>query len=161
MKRSSISPRGDWQRIVEEQGLTFHTLEDGSPYWDESACYEFSSAEVDMLEAAANEMQQMCLAAAQHVIDNERYDELEIAPEAVSMIEWAWEQEPPAIYGRFDFSYDGVTPPKLLEYNADTPTALLEAAVIQWTWMEQVRSGTDQFNSIHDRLIDKWKEVAP
>jgi len=161
MKRSSISPRSDWQRIVEEQGLTFHTLEDGSPYWDESACYEFSSAEVDMLEAAANEMQQMCLAAAQHVIDNERYDELEIAPEAVSMIEWAWEQEPPAIYGRFDFSYDGVTPPKLLEYNADTPTALLEAAVIQWTWMEQVRPGTDQFNSIHDRLIAKWKDVAP
>ena len=28
---------------------------------------------------------------------------------------------------------DGV--PKLLEYNADTPTSLLEGGVIQWTWL--------------------------
>ncbi len=38
---------------------------------------------------------------------------------------------------RFDFAYghDGV--PKLLEYNADTPTGLLETAV-QWHWLEDV-----------------------
>jgi glutathionylspermidine synthase len=36
------------------------------------------------------------------------------------------------LYGRFDLAYRGDGPPKLLEYNADTPTALFEAAVVQW-----------------------------
>ena len=58
-------------------------------------------------------------------------------------------------------------PPKLLEYNADTPTSLLEAAVIQWHWLEEgygagstTRCNADQFNSIHERLIAKWKDIA-
>ena len=50
-------------------------------------------------------------------------------------------------------------PPKLLEYNADTPTSLVEAAVIQWEWLEECFPGSDQFNSIHERLIAKWKEL--
>ncbi len=114
----------------------------------------------------------MCLAAAQHVIDKQRYAELAIPPEAVPLIEWAWNQEPPALYGRFDIAWAGAASgqaPKLLEYNADTPTSLLEAAVIQWSWLEDRLRGlpgasfftkADQFNSIHERLIAKWKDVA-
>jgi len=167
MQRHTITPRPNWQHTVEQQGLTFHTpeaLPPGSrPYWDESACYEFTSAEVDTLEAAANELQTMCLAAAQNVIDNKRYAELEILPEAVPLIEWAWNEEPPALYGRFDVLYDGSRPPKLLEYNADTPTSLLEAAVIQWYWLKDLDPtafpNPDQFNSLHEKLIAKWKDV--
>ena len=47
-----------------------------------------------------------------------------------------------------------------MEYNADTPTALLEAAVVQWYWLEQVKPGRDQFNSIHERLIEAWRAVG-
>ena len=74
MQRHTLTPRPKWQSIVEQQGLIFHTPAsddpNGRPYWDESACYEFTAAEIDTLEAAANELQTMCLAAAQHVIDN-------------------------------------------------------------------------------------------
>ncbi len=165
MQRISIAPRADWREKVEAVGLNFHSpadlLAEGATYWDESACYEFSGAEVDQLESAANEMQQMCLAAAQHVIDEKRYAELEIPEEAIEVIEWAWNDEPPAIYGRFDFMFDGSGPPKLLEYNADTPTSLMEAAVVQWSWLEEVYPQADQFNSIHERLIAKWKDIAP
>ncbi len=167
MQRHSIQPRKNWQSTVEAQGLTFHTPEalppGARPYWDESACYEFSAAEVDTLEAAANELQTMCLAAAQNVIDNKRYAELEIPAEAVPAIEWAWNEEPPALYGRFDMLWGGATSeqaPKLLEYNADTPTSLLEAAVVQWYWLKDVYPGADQFNSLHEKLIAKWKDVA-
>ncbi len=171
MNRHILTPRANWQQTVESQGLTFHTPETlapgAKPYWDESACYEFTAAEVDTLEAAANQMQEMCLAAAQHVIDNKRYAELEILAEAVPLIEWAWNAEPPALYGRFDFLWAGAqsnTPPKLLEYNADTPTSLLEAAVVQWYWLKDLETsthqGADQFNSLHERLIAKWKDVA-
>jgi glutathionylspermidine synthase len=179
MQRINISPRPDWQAKVESVGLTYHSpeamAESGHTYWDESACYEFTAAEVDTLEAAANGMQEMCLAAAQHIIDHKRYAELEIPEAAIPVIEWAWNAEPPALYGRFDFLYNGTEPPKLLEYNADTPTSLLEAAVVQWHWLEEVGESLpssqhvlsflapkpDQFNSIHERLIAKWKDIAP
>ena len=169
MQRITVRPRDAWQEKVEQQGLTFHspTIMAPKPYWDESAAYRFTAAEVDELEAAANELQTMCLAAAQNVIDKQRYAELSIPPEAVPLIEWAWNQEPPAIYGRFDIAWGGAgsgQPPKLLEYNADTPTSLVEAAVVQWQWLEDMSAllpggKPDQFNSIHERLISKWKDV--
>ena len=55
-------------------------------------------------------------------------------------IKSVWFRQEPTIYGRFDFAYDGNRPPKLLEYNADTPTALLEAAVVQWFWLKDVEA---------------------
>jgi glutathionylspermidine synthase len=180
MQRHTITPRADWQSKVESQGLTYHSPEMMAPrhYWDESACYELTAAEVDTLEAAANSMQEMCLAAAQNIIDNKRYAQLDIPSAAIPVIEAAWNAEPPALYGRFDFSWAGAESgqaPKLLEYNADTPTSLLEAAVVQWYWLEDVGSSlpsshsvltflagkADQFNSIHERLIAKWKDIAP
>ena len=72
------------------------------------------------------------------------------------------DEEPPALnHGRFDLGYDGVHPPKLFEYNCDTPTSMLEAAVIQWQWKEDVFPQGDQFNSLHDKLLAKWKGIAP
>lgn len=41
--------------------------------------------------------------------------------------------------------------------DADTPTSLVEAASIQWMWLEQTGHGNDQFNSITEKLIDAWK----
>src|SRR5207248_5991552 len=57
-------------------------------------------------------------------------------------------------------AYNGSGPPKLLEYNADTPTSVLEAAVIQWFWMKDVFPRMDQFNTIHERLIEAWKAAG-
>ena len=172
MQRIALTPRPNWQRTVESQGLVFHTPdvpEMDRPYWDESAAYKFTAAEIDTLEAAGYKLQEMCLAAAQHIIDKKRYAELDIPDAAIEAIEWAWNNEPPAIYGRFDVSWGGASsghPPKLLEYNADTPTSLLEAAVIQWNWLKDMPSSLvsfkpDQFNSIHEKLIAKWKDVDP
>jgi glutathionylspermidine synthase len=48
----------------------------------------------------------------------------------------------------------------MLEYNADTPTSLIEASVAQWYWLQEVKPGADQFNSIHEKLIERWKEIA-
>ena len=158
MKRISLTPREDWQRKVVQLGLTFHSP-NGQPYWDESACYKFTSPEVDVLEAATEELQKLCLAAGQFIIDNNRFADLAIPADAWPVIQQAWVAEPPSIYGRFDLAWNGVEPPKLLEYNANTPTSLLEAAVIQWHWRQEVFPATDQFNSIHEKLIAKWSEL--
>jgi len=155
----ACTPRPNWEKKVEERGLTWHSGQ--QPYWNESAFYEFTAKEVDVLEAATNELEKMTLRAAQHVIDNKLYARMGIPEIAIPLIESSWEAEPPALYGRFDLAYDGVHPPKLLEYNADTPTSLLEAAVVQWYWLEELFPKRDQFNSLHERLIALWKELTP
>ena len=160
MKRLKITPRRNWQAAVENLGLAFHTPR-GQPYWDESVCYQFTSREVDELEAATEELQGLCLAAGQFIIDNDRFADFNIPEAARPLIRDAWEKEPPSIYGRFDLMYNGSAPPKLLEHNANTPTSLLEAAVIQWYWHQDVNPHSDQFNSIHEKLIAQWKEIRP
>jgi len=158
MFRLLSRPRPNWEKTVESQVLIYHHTK-GGIYWNESAHYVFSSREVDELEAATNELQRIALEAGQHIIDKKRYVEFGIPIAAVEAIEWAWNAEPPAIYGRFDLAYDGMNPPKLLEYNADTPTALLEASVVQWYWLQDLHPKDDQFNSIHEKLVAKWKEL--
>jgi glutathionylspermidine synthase len=160
VRRENSTPRAGWQDIVSSQGLTFHTP-GGNTYWDESVCYRFRASEVDQIEAATNELQDMCLKAAQHIIGNRRYAELRIPPAAIPFIESTWNSEPPSIYGRFDLAFDGRNPPKMLEYNANTPTSLIEASVIQWYWLQDTFPKAGQFNSVHEKLIAQWKEIRP
>ncbi len=155
MQRITGQPRTDWQKRVESQGFHFHTADD-EPYWDESAYYRFTAGEVDVLEAATQELDRMCLAAVEQVIAQRRFEQFQIPPEFVDLVCQSWERDEFTVYGRFDLAYDGQSPPKLLEYNADTPTALLEAAVVQWFWFKDVLGDLDQFNSIHERLIEAW-----
>ena len=160
MRRVPVEPRPGWQNRVESAGLSWHTP--GQPYWNESAFYEFTAAEIGHIEHATNELAEMALNAAQHIIISPPYAARMGIPEhAIPLIRASWEAEPPSLYGRFDLAFDGSGPPKLLEYNADTPTSLLEAAVAQWFWLEEAHPGCDQFNSIHERLIAQWKDLAP
>ncbi len=158
MERLAIDPRPDWKEKVEKLGFRFHTAE--SLYWDESICYKFTAAEIDALEAATNELQRICLEAVQHVIDKNLFSSLHIPEACVPLIKNSWEREDLSLYGRFDLRYDGASPPKMYEYNADTPTSLLEASVIQWHWLEDTFPRHDQFNSIHEKLIARWKEAG-
>jgi glutathionylspermidine synthase len=159
MKRHQHPPRHDWREKVEGIGLTFHTHEDGA-YWDETASYELTAGEVDALETAAHDLHYLCIEAAEAVIENNWWQRLGIPVWAVSAILQSWERDDFSLYGRFDLAYDGQSPPKLLEYNADTPTALIEAAVAQWFWLQDLHPAADQFNSIHERLIEAWRRWA-
>jgi glutathionylspermidine synthase len=149
---------------VESQGLLWHGGGGGAekaPYWNESAFYEFTAKEVDELEAATNELDRMSIEAGQRVIDEKLYAKFGISDRAIPLIEETWKKKPLSLYGRFDLAYGGRNPPKLLEYNADTPTSLLEAAVVQWYWLQDKFPKSDQFNSIHEKLIARWKEFKP
>ncbi|GGX67635.1 glutathionylspermidine synthase family protein [Streptomyces minutiscleroticus] len=167
MERRTIEPRPGWQRTVEEQGLIYPLTRhpDGSlrPYWDESAYYVFSLPEVEALEEVVEELHRMCLAAAAHIVEHDRFADLGITdPRLAELVAEAWHRraELPSVYGRFDLRHDGTGPAKLLEYNADTPTSLVEAASPQWFWMEERFPGADQWNSLHERLVDAWRRQA-
>ncbi len=159
MQRLTQTPRPDWPSRVEEVGLTYHTP-DGVTYWDESASYRFSPAQIDVLEAAGNTLHAMCLEAVEHVLATRRFDEFGLSASAVGAIVDSWNRDDFSLYGRFDLAYDGIHPPRLLEYNADTPTALVEPAVAQWYWLREFGGLHDQLNSIHEKLIAAWKSFA-
>lgn len=159
MQRVPLTPRHDWQAQVESLGLTFHTI-DGELYWDESAFYRFSSHEIERLEHATDELQRLCIAAAERAIRDDWRQRLAIPEPAWKEVIASWERDDPSLYGRFDLMWDGSGEPKLLEYNADTPTGLLEASVVQWQWLQQTWPDSDQFNSIHERLLASWPAWA-
>jgi len=156
MKRLSCEPRPEWRRKVESVGMLYHTMDD-EIYWDESACYCFTRSEIDTIDLATAELHALCLEAVQVVINRDLFSLLRIPPAAAQMVIDSWERDEPSLYGRFDLSWDGSGSPKLLEYNADTPTSLLEASVVQWFWLRDTRPGEDQFNSIHEKLISFWQ----
>lgn len=160
MQRTVIAPRRNWQEKVEAYGMGYHTI-DGEVYWDESAYYSFTPDEIDKLETSTAELQEMCIEAVDHVIRHNMFEQLQIPPAARQLIERSWDADAPSVMGRFDLAYDGISPPKLLEYNADTPTALLEASVVQWFWLKDRFPSADQFNSIHEKLIEHWSYLAP
>jgi glutathionylspermidine synthase len=160
MIRHREEPRAGWQARVEQSGFSYHTP-NGVMYWDESASYVFSNEQIAVLEKASNQLHRMCLKAVDHVIRENLFDSFFIPAAYIPLIKASWQRETPSIYGRFDLSWNGdlSQPPKLFEYNADTPTSLLEASVIQWFWLQDTYPEADQFNSIHDKLIAWWKHI--
>ena len=157
MQREERVPRVDWPRKVEELGFLFHSMD--GVYWDERACYRFSAEEVDKLEAATGELQSRCIDAVGRVIERGDYERFRIPEPFHALIERSWNDDEKSLYGRFDLSWNGTGEPKMLEYNADTPTSLLEASVVQWYWLQDVFPRHDQFNSIHEKLIERWKDM--
>jgi len=158
MQRHRIMARPEWRSDVERVGLTYHTV-GTQAYWDESAYWEFTAVEIDRIESATAELQKMCLAAGDFILNHDRLTSMGIPEAAQERIRETWEAEPPALYGRMDLAYNG-RELKLLEYNADTPTALVEGAVEQWYWLNAVFPGADQFNSVHEHLVAKWRDLA-
>ncbi|MEG0822696.1 MAG: glutathionylspermidine synthase family protein [Burkholderiaceae bacterium] len=167
MERVLLSPRPDWQAGMEAIGFSYHSID--GVYWDESRAYRFTEAQIDELEAASAELHELALKAAEHVVRRGRWQEFAIPPEWAPVVEASWRAHQAgevagfSLYGRMDLSYDGAHPPKLLEYNADTPTAVLEASVAQWQWLQALRPRlepqADQFNSIHEKLIEAWARL--
>jgi glutathionylspermidine synthase len=119
-----------------------------------------SPGEVTALHDCARGLHQMFLAAAGHILAQKNGLEwLEIPAALHEIIRRSWEEERWEFYGRFDLTFDRQGTPKLIEYNADTPTGLLEAGIIQWYWKNDRYPRNDQFNSIHEALVARWREL--
>ncbi|MGO9359275.1 MAG: glutathionylspermidine synthase family protein [Xanthobacteraceae bacterium] len=167
MRRISCPERDDWRTTAEQCGFDFHTL-NGERYWDERAYYAFTLDQIeDGIEAPTAEIEAMCRELVARALADERYLRRLKIPEAYwPLLAASWRRADGSLYGRLDLAFDGRGPAKLLEYNADTPTSMFEAAVFQWTWLEQAMerrilpAGADQFNSLHERLIAAWQKLG-
>lgn len=157
MQRLSITPRPQLAERLSERGMLFH-----EGYYTETVAYRFSMREIEALEQATGELSHMCLKALAHVIEKGLWKEFSIPESQIPFIKRSWEEDDVSLYGRFDLGYNsGTGSIKLLEFNADTPTSLLEASVIQWDWLQAMRPGADQWNSIHEKLVSHLKACRP
>ena len=159
MQRIPVNERPDLARAAAEHGFEFHAG-DGIPYWDESAYYRFTLRQIeDDIEGPAEELEGLCF----EVVERASNDETVLRRLGIAETYWdyvadSWRNQEKNLYGRMDLSYDGDGPAKLLEYNADTPTALYESSVFQWEWLEKameiglIPDGCDQFNDLHESI---------
>lgn len=165
MDRATTTPRIGWESIVEKQGLGYHrschSPDLPRPYWDESVHYVFTLDEVLHLEEQVEELHRMCLSAVDFVVKERRYLDFAMPAWVWPAVEASWKRRDHHIFGRFDVRYTGDgSPIKLLEYNADTPTALIESSIVQWYWLKDRYPEDDQWNSIHERLVEAWKQTG-
>ncbi|MCZ8529739.1 glutathionylspermidine synthase family protein [Alteromonas sp. PRIM-21] len=167
MFRMPCQPRKGWQQLANEFGFHFHTMY-GEPYWDESAYYQFTLAQIENdIEDPTAELHQMCLAVTEDVVNSEELLTRFCIPEQHwDLVRNSWNERDPSLYSRLDLVYSGKGPAKLLENNADTPTSLYESGFWQWLWLSQnVDAGklalhADQFNSLQEKLVHRFREIA-
>ena len=160
MERVPVTERPDLARAAAEHGFEFR-VDDGIPYWDESAYYRFTARQIEQdLVGPAAEIERMCFEVVERASNDETVlRRLGIAEPFWDYIAASWRNQERNLYGRMDLSYHGAGAVKLLEYNADTPTALYESSVFQWDWLEQateqglIPGGCDQFNDLHDSIV--------
>jgi len=160
MERCVLPERDDWRDDAAACGFAFHTI-DGERYWDERHAYRFTLDQIENdLEDPTTDLMGMCYGAVEHIIADDHLMRRMAIPEAFfAAIRRSWDAQERDLYGRFDFSYHGDGPAKLLEFNADTPTSLFEAAVFQWRWLEAMKrrgdlpDEADQFNLLHEKLV--------
>ena len=175
-----MAPRPGWQETVARQGLVFDKTVNEvtgtiSHYWNESACYELTVGEVNLLEGVSENLHRMSKDAAAFLAEESLKPDsvfnLGIPREAIEYAAESLRRGDPSFYSRFDLVYSGNDgrPPKMLEYNADTPTGLIEASLIQWYWHEDMHlkggsallePGLDQWNGLHEELIEQWKRIV-
>ncbi len=161
MQRIKVSPRPTWQQTVEDLGFPWHTSKGGAAYWDETAYWSISLAEAEVLQNAAREGYEMILDTIEHVITTGQLALFGYDVETQKLIEQSWENSDnePTLYGRFDIAFDGGQP-KILEYNGDHPGGVFETAMVQRQWAQELFPNNQQFNVLHEQLLEAFQYVG-
>lgn len=141
--------------------FTWHTDSDGSKYVSDSLV-EITSQEAEAYYTATNEIYDMYVEAAEHVIENDLFFDLGIPFNLVETIKKSWDNDVHwHIYGRFDLA-GGIDnkPIKLIEFNADTPTSLFETALLQWALLKSNDLDDEkQFNNVYESIKNNFKRL--
>lgn len=153
MERVNIEPRPNWELTAEAMDFSWHTPE-GQPYWDESVYWHLTAEDVAELEAATVTLNEMAAMAVSDIINGQQLPLFGYDARTIKLIEHSWHNRAfqPSILTRIDLAYDGKGPPKLLEFNGDTPGTLFESAEFQRHWQQERYPEAQQFNNLESHL---------
>ena len=166
MRRITLPERLGWREEAERLGFGFHEMY-GEPYWSDDVAFLLTLDEIETrVEDPTSALHAMCMDfAADAVRSEELLDRLLIPEGARDLVRSSWDEGDRHLYGRFDLAYDGAGPPVMLEYNADTPTGVFEAAFFQHGWLidrvedGSLPAGADQFNLIQESLVEAFAAI--
>lgn len=148
---------------AEALGFGFHSPE-GREYWCRDACYVLDAGVAGRMADAAGELESMIDAAADAVVQRGDYRGFGFSNRLAGLVEASHRLAEPSLYGRFDFRLAPDGGIKLFEFNAETPAALFEAAVVQLAWFRHAAPGlppgADQWSAIDDALVARWPAMA-
>lgn len=159
MLQRDIAPRQGWQERLCSLGVDFYEVSGAHPYWTEHQYFQISRREVDQIDSVSERLHRMAMEAVAYVFQHDLLSLFGLPEKHHDLLRHSWKTDTTYLYGRFDFAWDGLQAPKLLEYNAQTPTSLFEASVAAWDWLKQnVENGSlpshaDQFNLLDEQLI--------
>jgi len=163
----AFAARKDWKHQWEHLGHSAKLLEE---YWVEDLkepfCARLHQTEIDnLIVPATKEINELLLDLVEGVCnspDSERlFDRLRIPLFFRQAVRQSWQRRDSSIYGRFDLGFDGETL-KLLEVNYETPVMILEAAILQKLWCDDLRVAgaisehSTQFNYLDQNLKDAF-----
>lgn len=161
MLRKTLNTNRNVKEVMENLRFDIWDLPsvDNKPYFSEDAYYEFTGNQVERLYEATKELHSMSLDYVSDTIKKGDYSGLGLNDSMISVIESTYKESKDFyLYGRFDLALNPRNNSiKMLEYNADTPTSLYESSIVQWDWKEHYFPKADQYNSIHEELIERWK----
>jgi len=148
-------------KFLEQIGFFWHTDPDETAYVA-SEIVDITPNEADAYYEAVNELYEMFVEAGEYVIENDLLHEIGIPFNLIDAVKMSWDNDVNwHLYGRFDLAggVDG-KPIKLIEFNADTPTALFETAILQWAILKYNNmEETHQFNDVYEAIRDNFKRV--
>jgi len=126
------------------------------PYYKMNVDFLLNTSEV------SNELNRMFLKATHRVIhDDELLTRFGIPNVFWNRIRHSWiNDQNLTMTGRFDLAFDGKQL-KVLEYNADSASALFECAIIQKKWAEAIElpSTFTSGRRLHNALVNNWKRM--
>ena len=147
-------------------GFDFHTI-DGERYWDERAYYAFTLEEIEgQIEAPTGEIDAMCLELVGRAVDDEGMLRRLKIPEAFwPLISESWHRDEASLYGRLDLSFDGRGRRNCWNTTRTRRPRSSRRRCFSGPGSNRRSSGAssrraDQFNSIHERLIEAWKKLG-
>lgn len=90
-------------------------------------------------------MHSLILTAVDKVVNDDKLLKLfNINKQLWPAIRHSWHHKQMDMLGRFDWVFDGESEPKLLEYNADTPSMIIESGEMQEQWFRETQGSPDQ-----------------
>ena len=128
--------------------------------WASDACYVLTANEVAWLFEAAAAVQGLCLQLVERSVQAEAMAIFGIPDAFAGSIRTSWRNCEPAVLGRMDFIFDGVRPPKLLEYNTDMTGLFADTALFMPQWQAQHAGVQPVESRLAEMVAATWRSIA-
>lgn len=151
MRRLTCPKRQGWEARFKAAGFSFCDV-DG--YWKEGSYYEITEGEKRLLISATENLHSAMKTLVEKVVKDPGLLEYLGVPEHLhEYLRYTWKTGSD-LYGRFDFVVNRGQV-KALEYNADTPTSLIETASAQIEWAGETGVGKP-FSEVRHELANRF-----